>query len=122
METMADKIIIDKKGLWNKFFKSFKQTKKLAKKTLTWDNDDVLGVLDHANCFVDVHFGMSASDFHRLPGACWASAVPAQDHVRQRPIHRLQHTGTERVIGSIDIPKTHWINFDCLVFNKAIKE
>lgn len=59
----------------------------------TWRDDDVVGFLDDVNGLVHVDLGVGADDLHGLPARGGGGAVPAQDHVGQRAVHRLESGG-----------------------------
>lgn len=56
----------------------------------TWCDDDAVGFLDDVNGLVNIDLGVSADDLHGLPARSGGGAVPTQDHIRQRAVHRLK--------------------------------
>ena len=63
--------------------------------TVSWNNDDVLGVDHGVNSVIYSPFSMFTSDLHRLASSSSRGTKSTQDYIRQRSVHSHAHNVTE---------------------------
>lgn len=55
----------------------------------TWNNDDILSILDHVDCLLHIDLRVGTNDLHGFARAGGWGAVASEDDIRQGAVHGL---------------------------------